>query len=88
MTTKMMWGDQEIEVKNLEFSIDKGMDDDLPAGLDLHLATQAEMTFTLKMEYYRVMALARMLDKHSPKKAKQLRRRFEYLNPLRLLGLL
>lgn len=88
MVTKMMWGDQELEVKILDFSIDKNMDDDVPAGLDLLLATQAEMTVTLKTEYYRVMALAAMLDKHSPKKAKQLRRRFEYLNPLRLVGLI
>lgn len=85
---KMMWGDQEVEVKNVEFTIDKEMIDDTSPAIDLHLAQQAEFTFTLKMEYYRVMALARMLDKHSPKKAKQLRRRFDYLNPLRLLGLL
>jgi hypothetical protein len=85
---KMMWGDQEVEVKNLEYTIDKEMTDDVPAGLDLALAQHAEMTVTLKMEYYKVMYLAAMMDKHSPKKAKALRRRFEYLNPLRLLGLL
>lgn len=85
---KLMWGDQEVEVKNLEYTIDKEMIDDVPAGLDLALAQHAEMTVTLHLDYYRVMALARMLDKHSPKKAKQLRARFEYLNPLRLLGLL
>lgn len=85
---KMMWGDQELEVKNLEYTIDKEMIDDTSPAIDLHLAQQAEFTVTLQMEYYRVMALARMLDKYSPKKAKQLRARFEYLNPLRLLGLL
>lgn len=85
---KMMWGDQEVEVKNLEYTIDKSMDDHVPAGLDLALAHQAEITVTLQMDYYRIMALARMLDKYSPKKAKLLRRRFEYLNPLRILGLL
>lgn len=85
---KMMWGDQELEVKNLEYTIDKEMIDDTSPAIDLHLAQQAEFTVTLQMEYYRVMALARMIDNHSPKKAKQLRRRFEYLNPLRLLGLL
>lgn len=85
---KMMWGDKEVKVKNLEYTIDKEMTDDVPAGLDLALAHHAEITVTLQLEYYRVMALARMLDKHSPKNAKQLRARFEYLNPLRLLGLL
>lgn len=85
---KMMWGDQEVEVKNLEYTIDKEMIDDTSPAIDLHLAQQAEFTVTLKMEYYRVMALARMLEKRNPKKAKQLRARFEYLNPLRMLGLL
>lgn len=84
----MMWGDQELEVKSLEYTIDKDIIDDTSPAIDLHLAQQAEFTVTLKMEYYRVMALAAMLERHSPKKAKQLRRRFEYLNPLRLLGLL
>lgn len=88
MSFKLMWGDQELAVSNLEYSIDKGMDDDVPAGLDLTIAQQTEMTVTLRMEYYKVMYLANMMQQHNPKKAKALRKRFEYLNPLRILGLL
>lgn len=88
MSIKMMWGDQELEVKNLEYTIDNSTVGDVPEAIDLALLQQAEVTVTLRLEYYRVMLLANMLERHSPKKAQQLRRRFEYLNPLRLLGLI
>lgn len=85
---KMMWGDQEIPVKNLEYSIDKSADDDVPAGLDLALSRQVEVNFTIMLDYYKVIYLASMMERHNPKKARKLLRRFEYLNPLRLVGLL
>lgn len=72
--------------KELTYTIDKEMIDDIPATLDT--AIVAEQTLTLNVFYYQMMQLAQMLDKHSPKKAKRIRRLAERHNPLRLLGLL
>ena len=76
MAIQLTINGQTIPVKSLEYTIDKTPDGDEPA-FDLSILPVVEQTFTLKTDYYGVMTLAKMLDKHSHKKAKQLRKRFE-----------
>lgn len=69
------------------------IDNDVPvADVDMsNVLTNAitgEMTLMLDDTYFKAQNLARMLDKHAPKKAKQIRRMVERHNPLRVLGLL
>lgn len=87
MAIQLTINGQTIPVKSLEYTINKTPDGDEPA-FDLSSLPVVEQTFTLKTDYYRAMHLAKLLDKHSPKKAKQIRKRFEHINPLRKMGLL
>lgn len=83
----MEWGDQEIPIKVLEFETDL-QKDNTPIAMFTNGTIEGTVTITVDTTYYRVMKLASLLDKHSPKKAKWIRERFERLNPLRKMGLL
>lgn len=74
-----------VRVKELEFTIDKTMIDDVPPLLDLGIA---EQTLTLNVFYYQLMWLANMVYPQNPKKAKRIRNLAERHNPLRLVGLI
>jgi len=74
-----------VQVKELEYTIDKSTIDDVPPLLDLGIA---EQTLTLNVYYYQLMWLANMVYPNNPRKAKHIRKLAERHNPLRLVGLL
>lgn len=59
-----------VQVKTLEYTIDKSTIDDVPPLLDLGIA---EQTLTLNVYYYQLMWLANMVYPQNPKKAKRIR---------------
>lgn len=86
---ELTWDGKKIPVKELEFTIDEAMDmPEVPDIAPLKNAISGSMTVTLDPTFYRAMMLARLLDKHSPKKAKKIRRMVERHNPLHMLGLI
>lgn len=84
MGATLTWGDQVLDVKELEVEIDHGPDDHTPIA---QMGT-AEMTFTVKLTFWKLMYLANAIEPQNPKKAKYLRNAADRHNPLRILGLL
>lgn len=82
---EVTYNGQPLQVKELEYTIDKTTIDD---GVDLANAIVTEQALTLDVEFYKGMMLVKMLRKHSPKKAKKLQNMLVNSNPLKGLGLL
>lgn len=87
MGVTLMWGDQVLDVKELEVvtafePAEEGADRSV-----MQMGT-AEMTFTVKLTFWKLMYLANAIEPQNPKKAKRLRNAADRHNPLRILGLL
>lgn len=83
----MKWGKHEIPVKLVEFEVDLKCSN-TPIAMLTNGSVEGSVSITVDTTYYRMMKLASLLKKHSPKKAKWIEKRFERLNPLRSMGLL
>lgn len=89
---RITYDGQELDVTELQVTIDKTME---AAGVafgaiqrSMQRVIEVTQKLTLDFDYYRAIALADMLDAHSPKKAKRIRKMVSHNNPLRIMGLL
>lgn len=86
MNVEITYNGQPLHVGVLEFEVD------IPETINQEAINTnwqtGEQTLTLDGEYFKAIMLANMLQRHSPKKAKQIRTIAERRNPLRIMGLL
>lgn len=85
MTVKLMWGDQEVEVKHIVVDLSE------PSG-DSSVATtwdgewiETTQSFTLKPTFWKLYWLANQMQAQNPRKAKRLIAVANANNPLREL---
>lgn len=87
MGVTLTWGDQVLDVKELEVIT---AFDPAEEGADRSITQigTAEMTFTVNLAFWKLLYLANAIEPQNPKKAKRIRNMADRHNPLRLLGLI